>query len=65
MAPQVVVIEPGHDAWVDGDEMAVMIQFDAEAETASRFGVGIPSITESVMVLLYSLFQLYLRGLLR
>ncbi len=39
IAPQAVVLEPGHDAWVVGDQTAVMIQFDAEAETASRFGL--------------------------
>ncbi len=39
IAPQVVVLEPGHDAWIVGDETAVMIQFDAEGETASRFGL--------------------------
>jgi hypothetical protein len=39
VAPQVVVVEPGHDAWVVGDEAAVLIQFDAEAATASRFGL--------------------------
>ncbi len=39
IAPQVVVLEPGHDAWVVGDEMAVMIQFDAAGETVSRFGL--------------------------
>jgi hypothetical protein len=39
VAPQVVVVEPGHDAWVVGDETAVLIQFDAEAATASRFGL--------------------------
>ena len=33
------VIEPGHDAWVVGDETAVLIQFDAEAATASHFGL--------------------------
>src|SRR4051794_18960135 len=27
-APAAVVIEPGHDAWVVGDEAAVLIQFD-------------------------------------
>ena len=37
IAPQVVVVEPGHDAWVVGDEAAVLIQFDAEAATASLF----------------------------
>ena len=38
-APRVVVLEPGHDAWVVGDEPAVLIQFDAEDETAQRFGL--------------------------
>jgi hypothetical protein len=38
-APQVVVVEPGHDAWVVGDEPAVMIQFDSEEGTARRFGL--------------------------
>jgi hypothetical protein len=39
VAPEVVVIEPGHDAWVVGDEVAVLIQFDAEEGTARRFGL--------------------------
>jgi hypothetical protein len=38
-APGVVVVEPGHDAWVVGNEPAVLIQFDAEGETARRFGL--------------------------
>ena len=38
-APQVVAIEPGHDGWVVGDEPAVLIEFDFEGETASRFGM--------------------------
>ena len=38
-APQVVTIEPGHDAWVVGDEAAVLIQFDSEEGTARRFGL--------------------------
>jgi hypothetical protein len=38
-APQVVVLEPGHDAWVVGHEPAVLIQFDAGGETAQRFGL--------------------------
>ena len=32
-APAVVVIEPGHDAWVEGDEDAVLIQFDFGVDT--------------------------------
>ena len=35
-APQVVTIEPGHDAWVVGLEPAVLIEFDFEGETANR-----------------------------
>jgi hypothetical protein len=38
-APEVVVLEPGHDAWVVGREPAVLIQFDAGGETAQRFGL--------------------------
>ena len=38
-APRVFVIEPGHDAWVVGNEAAVVIEFDAEADTARRFGI--------------------------
>jgi hypothetical protein len=39
-APQVVTIEPGHDAWVVGDEPAVLIQFDWEEGTARRLGLA-------------------------
>jgi len=39
VAPQVVVLEPGHDAWVVGDEPAVLLQFDSEGATATRFGL--------------------------
>jgi hypothetical protein len=38
-APQVVAIQPGHDGWVDGDEDAVLVEFDFLNETASRFGM--------------------------
>ena len=38
-APHAVVVEPGHDAWVVGNEAAVLIQFDAEDDTARRFGL--------------------------
>ena len=38
-APRSVVIEPAHDAEVVGDEAAVLIEFDAEADTARRFGL--------------------------
>jgi hypothetical protein len=38
-APAVIAIEPGHDAWVPGEEPAVVIEFDFEGETAERFGL--------------------------
>ena len=38
-APAVVVVEPGHDAWVLGREAAVLIQFDAAEQTTQRFGL--------------------------
>ena len=38
-APQVVSIDPGHDAWVVGDGPAVLIEFDFERETSDRLGV--------------------------
>lgn len=39
VAPQVVVIEAGHDGRVVGDEPAVLIEFDFEGETARRLGL--------------------------
>ena len=39
VAPRVIVIEPGHDAWVVGNEPAVVIEFDYEGETARRLGL--------------------------
>ena len=39
-APSGVLIEPGHDAWVVGDEPAVLIQFDFESDTLGRLGVS-------------------------
>ena len=38
-APRCVVIEPAHDAEVVGAEDAVLIEFDAQADTAQRFGL--------------------------
>jgi hypothetical protein len=35
-APQVVVIEPGHDGWVVGDEPAVLVQYDCGPDTVER-----------------------------
>jgi hypothetical protein len=40
VAPAGVTIEPGHDAWVVGDEPAVLIQFDFESDTLDRLGVS-------------------------
>ena len=39
IAPEVVVVEPGHEAWVVGQETAVLIEFDFEKDTVSRFGL--------------------------
>jgi hypothetical protein len=36
-APAVVAIEPGHDAWVVGDQAAVLIEVDFDKDTARRF----------------------------
>ena len=38
-APQVIVIEPGHDGRVVGDEPAIVIEFDFEGETCARLGL--------------------------
>ena len=38
-APQVVVIEPGHDGWVVGTEPAVLIEFDFENDTVRSLGM--------------------------
>ena len=38
VAPQVVTIEPGHDAWNDGDEPFVAMEFDSK--TAATFARG-------------------------
>jgi hypothetical protein len=39
-APAVVDIAPGHDAWVEGDEPAVLIEVDYEGATVERLGVA-------------------------
>jgi hypothetical protein len=38
-APSAFAIEPGHDAWVEGDEDAVLIQFDAAENTVDFLGL--------------------------
>lgn len=39
VAPAAVAVAAGHDAWVVGDEPAVLIQFDSWEGTARRFGL--------------------------
>ena len=39
VAPQPVIVEPGHDACVLGDETAVFVQVDFERDTIARFNV--------------------------
>ena len=38
-APQIVVIEPGHDGCVVGRQPAVLIEFDFERETVERLAI--------------------------
>jgi hypothetical protein len=39
VAPQVIVIEPGHDGRVVSNEPAIVIEFDFEDDTAARLGL--------------------------
>ncbi len=39
-APQVVAIEPGHDAWVGSVGPAVLIEIDFERNTIDRLGMA-------------------------
>jgi len=39
-APGAVVVEPGHDGWVVGDEDVVLIQVDAGPDTVERLGLA-------------------------
>jgi len=39
-APAVVDIAPGHDAWVPGDEPAVLIEVDFLGDTVARLGLA-------------------------
>ena len=39
-APAAVVVEPGHDGWVVGDEPVVLIQVDAGADTVELLGLA-------------------------
>jgi hypothetical protein len=38
-APQIIVIDPGHDGWVVGKEPVVMIEFDFERDTIAKLGL--------------------------
>jgi hypothetical protein len=38
-APQIVVIEPGHDGWVVGKQPVVMVEFDFEGDTVAKLGL--------------------------
>ena len=38
-APEFVAIQPGHDAWVEGDEPAVLVEFDFEGRTCGVLGI--------------------------
>lgn len=38
-APAAVIVEPGHDGWVVGDEDVVLIQVDAGHDTIDRLGL--------------------------
>lgn len=38
-APAAVIVEPGHDGWVVGDDAVVLIQVDAGPDTVDRLGL--------------------------
>jgi hypothetical protein len=38
-APAFVVVEPGHDGWVTGDDPAVLVQVDGGPATVEKFGL--------------------------
>jgi hypothetical protein len=39
-APAAVVVAPGHVGWVEGDEAAVLVQYDCGADTVDVLGVA-------------------------
>ncbi len=41
VAPAVVDVAPGHDAWVVGDDRAVLVEIDFETGTLGRLGVPV------------------------
>jgi hypothetical protein len=38
-APAAVVVPPGHDGWVEGDQPAVLVQYDCGPETVELLGL--------------------------
>ena len=38
-SPTPVVIDPGHDGWVVGDQACVLVQVDCGPDTVNRFGL--------------------------
>jgi len=38
-APAAVVVAPGHNGWVEGDEAAVLVQYDCGADTVDLLGL--------------------------
>ncbi len=38
-APAAVVVAPGHDGWVVGDETAILVQYDCGPDTVDRLGL--------------------------
>ena len=38
-APQFVAVDPGHDAWIPGDDDAILLEVDFERDTTARLGV--------------------------
>ncbi|HYX84165.1 MAG TPA: hypothetical protein VE777_04275 [Gaiellales bacterium] len=38
-APAAVVVPPGHDGWVVGDEAAILVQYDCGGDTVARLGL--------------------------
>ena len=39
VAPAAVVVAPGHDSWVEGDQPAVLIQYDCGPDTVELLGL--------------------------
>lgn len=39
VAPAAVVVAPGHDGWVVGDETAILVQYDCGPDTVDRLGL--------------------------